>query len=135
MGSGMKAEQRREKGGTPAGMRDAFKKTTTEMLVLFMLRQKPMYVYEMAQEVQRLTAGVLTYNTLYLAVYRLQAAGCIEEAEKRIEDGRARIYLGITAAGRAYYEQLYAEYRTLTAALDGLLARDGALYGEESQDV
>lgn len=130
----MKAE-RREKGGTPQGMRDAFKKTTTEMLVLFMLRQRPMYVYEMAQEVQRLTAGVLTYNTLYLAVYRLQALGCIEEAEKRIEDGRARIYLGITAAGQVYYEQLYAEYRTLTAALDGLLARDGALYGEESQDV
>ena len=130
----MKAE-RREKGGTPQGMRDAFKKTTTEMLVLFMLRQRPMYVYEMAQEVQRLTAGVLTYNTLYLAVYRLQASGCIEEAEKRIEDGRARIYLGITAAGQVYYEQLYAECRTLTAALDGLLARDGALYGEESQDV
>ena len=130
----MKAE-RREKGGTPQGMRDAFKKTTTEMLVLFMLRQRPMYVYEMAQEVQRLTAGGLTYNTLYLAVYRLQASGCIEEAEKRIEDGRARIYLGITAAGQVYYEQLYAEYRTLTAALDGLLARDGALYGEESQDV
>lgn len=130
----MKAE-RREKGGTPQGMRDAFKKTTTEMLVLFMLRQRPMYVYEMAQEVQRLTAGVLTYNTLYLAVYRLQASGCIEEAEKRIEDGRARIYLGITAAGQVYYEQLYAEYRMLTAALDGLLARDGALYGEESQDV
>lgn len=116
-------------------MRDAFKKTTTEMLVLFMLRQRPMYVYEMAQEVQRLTAGVLTYNTLYLAVYRLQALGYIEEAEKRIEDGRARIYLGITAAGRVYYDELYAEYRTLTAALDGLLARDGALYGEESQDV
>lgn len=130
----MKAE-RREKGGTPAGMRDAFKKATTEMLVLFMLRQKPMYVYEMAQEVERLTEGALTYNTLYLAVYRLQASGCIREAEKRIEDGRARIYFGITEAGRHYYDELYAEYRSLTATLDGLLSRDGALYKEDSTDV
>lgn len=28
------------KSGTPAGMRDAMKKATTEMLALFLLRQK-----------------------------------------------------------------------------------------------
>ena len=71
------------------------KKATTEMLVLFMLRQKPMYKpNQMAQEVDRLTQGVLTYNTMYLAVYRLQEGGYIQETEKRIEDGRARIYMG-----------------------------------------
>lgn len=117
------------------GMRDAMKKATTEMLVLFMLRQKPMYTYQMAQEVDRLTQGVLTYNTMYLAVYRLQEGGYIQEAEKRIEDGRARIYLGITPAGQAYYEQLRAEYGIFTAALEGLMARDGALYPEGTEDV
>ena len=75
---------------TARGMRDALKKATTEMLVLFLLRQKPMYTYQMAQEVERLTKGVLTYNTMYLAVYRLQSNGYICETEKRIEDGRAR---------------------------------------------
>ena len=94
----MKAE--RTDNSTARGMRDALKKATTEMLVLFMLRQKRMYTYQMAQEVDRLTQGVLTFNTMYLAVYRLQEGGYIEEAEKRIEDGRARIYLGITP-GRA----------------------------------
>ena len=127
--------ERKTKNDPTQGMRDAMKKATTEMLVLFMLRQKPMYTYQMAQEVDRLTQGVLTYNTMYLAVYRLQEGGYIQEAEKRIEDGRARIYLGITSAGRDYYERLYAEYRIFIAALENLMARDGALYPEGTEDV
>lgn len=127
--------EKKTKTNPAQGMRDAIKKATTEMLVLFMLRQKPMYTYQMAQEVDRLTQGVLTYNTMYLAVYRLQEGGYIQEAEKRIEDGRARIYLGITPAGQAYYEQLRAEYGIFTAALEGLMARDGALYPEGTEDV
>ena len=95
---------------TARGMRDALKKATTEMLVLFLLRQKPMYTYQMAQEVERLTGGVLTYNTMYLAVYRLQSNGYICETEKRIEDGRARIYLAPTPEGLAYYEVLRQEF-------------------------
>lgn len=127
--------EKKTKTNPAQGMRDAMKKATTEMLVLFMLRQKPMYTYQMAQEVDRLTQGVLTYNTMYLAVYRLQEGGYIQEEEKRIEDGRARIYLGITPAGQAYYEQLRAEYDIFTAALEGLMARDGALYPEGTEDV
>lgn len=127
--------EKKTKNDPAQGMRDAMKKATTEMLVLFMLRQKPMYTYQMAQEVDRLTEGVLTYNTMYLAVYRLQEGGYIQEAEKRIEDGRARIYLGITPTGQAYYEQLRAEYGIFTAALEGLMARDGALYPEGTEDV
>lgn len=128
-------QDKKQKLNPAQGMRDAMKKATTEMLVLFMLRQKPMYTYQMAQEVDRLTEGVLTYNTMYLAVYRLQEGGYIQEAEKRIEDGRARIYLGITPTGQAYYEQLRAEYGIFTAALEGLMARDGALYPEGTEDV
>lgn len=128
-------QDKKQKSNPAQGMRDAMKKATTEMLVLFMLRQKPMYTYQMAQEVDRLTEGVLTYNTMYLAVYRLQEGGYIQEAEKRIEDGRARIYLGITPTGQAYYEQLRAEYGIFTAALEGLMARDGALYPEGTEDV
>lgn len=114
------------------GMRDAMKKATTEMLVLFMLRQKNMYTYQMAQEVERLTQGVLRYNTMYLAVYRLQEGGYIAEVEKRIEDGRARIYLGITPSGQSYFEQLHAEYSLFTAALEELMEKDGGLYEEKN---
>lgn len=121
---------KRHKDDPVQGMRDAMKKATTEMLVLFMLRQKPMYTYQMSQEVHRLTRGVLTYNTMYLAVYRLQEGGYIEETEKRIEEGRARIYLGVTDAGLEYYKQLQAGYSVFIAALNELMAQDGKLYTE-----
>lgn len=120
---------------TAKGMRDALKKATTEMLVLFLLRQKPMYTYQMAQEVERLTKGVLTYNTMYLAVYRLQSNGYICETEKRIEDGRARIYLAPTPEGLAYYEVLRQEFGLFTSTLNALLAQDGTLYPEVNGDV
>ena len=113
--------EKKSKSDPAQGMRDAMKKATTEMLVLFMLRQKPMYTYQMAQEVDRLTQGVLTYNTMYLAVYRLQEGGYIQETEKRIEDGRARIYMDITSAGQEYYEKLRDEYRIFITALEKLM--------------
>ena len=64
------------------------------------------------------------------AVYRLQENGFIEEAEKRIEDGRARIYLGITSSGQCYYDQLRTEYKLFTATLETLMNMDGHLYAE-----
>ena len=38
----------------------------------FFATPKNMYVYEMIQEMARLTSGALTFNTLYIAIYRLQ---------------------------------------------------------------
>ena len=126
---------RKKKKASPSRFQVSMKKATTEMLTLFLLRQKPMYTYQMAQEVDRLTQGVLTYNTMYLAVYRLQEGGYIQETEKRIEDGRARIYMDITSAGQEYYEKLRDEYRIFITALEKLMMQDGALYPEETKDV
>ena len=44
----------KKRSGTVAGMKDGLKKATTDMLVLFLLRQKPMYAYEMLQEMARM---------------------------------------------------------------------------------
>ena len=64
---------------TARGMRDALKKATTEMLVLFLLRQKPMYTYEMIQSIEQLSGGVISFHNLYLATYRLQDDKYIQE--------------------------------------------------------
>ena len=117
------------KSGTPAGMKDAMKKATTEMLVLFLLRQKKMYVYEMIQEAARITEGTLTFNTLYLAIYRLKDRGYIQEDEKRIMENRTRVYFEITENGQAYLQELLREYRQITQAIDKMLEQDGKLYG------
>lgn len=124
----LKEGEQSGKSGTLAGMRDAMKKATTEMLILFLLRQKEMYVYEMIQEMARLTDGVLTFNTLYLAIYRLQEREQIRESERRIVDGRARAYFSITTKGQEYLQSLMEEYRIMTGAINSLLVRDGQLY-------
>ena len=122
---------RASRSGTAAGMRDSIKKAVTEMMVLFLLRQKPMYVYEMSQEMSRLTGGVYTFNTLYLAIYRLQEHGHIAEAGKQEADNRIRVYFKLTDAGQRYLDELLPVYREMTGALDALLAQDGKLYKEE----
>lgn len=122
---------RASRSGTAAGMRDSIKKAVTEMMVLFLLRQKPMYVYEMSQEMSRLTGGVYTFNTLYLAIYRLQEHGHIVEAGKQEADNRIRVYFKLTDAGQRYLDELLPTYREMIGALDALLAQDGKLYKEE----
>lgn len=122
---------RASRSGTAAGMRDSIKKAFTEMMVLFLLRQKPMYVYEMSQEMSRLTGGVYTFNTLYLAIYRLQEHGHIAEAGKQEADNRVRVYFKLTDAGQRYLDELLPTYREMIGALDALLAQDGKLYKEE----
>ncbi|MDR1157627.1 MAG: PadR family transcriptional regulator [Oscillospiraceae bacterium] len=113
------------RSGTSASIKDLLKKATTEMLVLFVLRFKPMYTYEMMNLIEQISGGVLTFNTLYQAVYRLQKFHYIFEANKTIsEDNRLRVYFSITAEGRVYFEQLVAEYRTVTDVIDNILARE-----------
>lgn len=121
------------RSGTAAGMHESLKKAVTEMMVLFLLRQKPMYVYEMSQELSRQTGGVFTFNTLYLAIYRLQARGHIVEEGKRQAGNRVRVYFRLTDSGQKYLDELMAEYRVTTGALDHLLDQDGKMYPPEKE--
>ena len=124
------AERKRERAktsGTPASIREALKKATTEMLVLFVLRHKSMYTYEMMQEIDRMSTGKITFNTLYQAIYRLQSFQYIQEEGKVVsEDNRVRIYFAITASGVDYLKKLIEEYRSFTGAVDQILDQENS---------
>ena len=110
-------------GGHPANMNTALKKATSELIVLHLLREKPMYTYEMMSAVAQRSGGVIAFNTMYLSIYRLQDRGCIREQEKVVsEDNRTRVYFAITPEGEAYLDRLLEEYRSYTRALDRVLA-------------
>ena len=113
-----------ERSGTPEGMQDMLKKATTEMLVLFMLRQRPNYIYQLTQEIERLTDKQLKFNTLYLAVYRLEANGHICISEKRAEGSHHRVYYAITPQGETYYQALKQTFVSFTGVIDHLLPDD-----------
>ena len=122
------------RSGTPAGIKESLKKAVTEMLVLFLLRQKPMYTYEMMREMERLSNGVLSFNTLYIAIYRLEKFGYLVESGKILsEDNRVRIYFSVTEEGQKYLERIIAEYRLITDTVDKMLSQDGTLFQEGEQ--
>ena len=124
----MAGRKRTKTSGTPASIREALKKATTEMLVLYVLRRKSMYTYEMMQEIDRMSEGKITFNTLY----RLQSFHYIEEEGKVVsEDNRIRIYFAINEAGEDYLQKLIAEYRSFTAAVDQILSQDEVKQVEE----
>ena len=128
----MAGRKRTKTSGTPASIREALKKATTEMLVLYVLRRKSMYTYEMMQEIDRMSEGKITFNTLYQAIYRLQSFHYIEEEGKVVsEDNRIRIYFAINEAGEDYLQKLNAEYRSFTAAVDQILSQDEVKQVEE----
>ena len=125
----MKSEK--TNNSTAKGMRDALKKATTEMLVLFLLRQKPMYAYEMIQSIEQLGGGVISFHNLYLATYRLQDDKYIQEAYQELsEDNRTRIYFSITPEGSQYLDQLIQEYRTFTQTIEDIFQREPIDLGE-----
>ena len=114
--------ERTPKSGTPAGMREGMKKATTGMPVLSLLRRRPMYTYEIMRRMEEITEGVIAFNTLYIAIYRLKEYGYIEEGARTFSsDNHVRIYFRITEAGIAHLDAITAEYRRMTAAIDRVL--------------
>lgn len=125
-----------QRSGTPAGIKESLKKATTEMLVLFLLRQKSMYTYEMMREMGKVSNGVLTFNTLYIAIYRLENFGYLAESGKILsEDNRMRIYFSITKEGQEYLKAIISEYQTVTNVVDRILSQDGTLFQKEDHEV
>ena len=98
------------------------KRATTEMLILLTLQHKPMYIYEMMSILKKESDGYLTFNTLYIAIYRLQELLFVEEFSKTTsDDNRMRIYYSITEAGLKYLENLISEYRCFSNVLDKMI--------------
>ncbi|MCL2055568.1 MAG: PadR family transcriptional regulator [Oscillospiraceae bacterium] len=102
-----------------AGFKSLLKRASTEMLILLVLRHRPMYTYEMMNTLERLSDGYLAFNTLYIAIYRLRELLYIKETERVLsDDNRVRVYFSITAEGRAYLENLIDEYKRFSEVMD-----------------
>ncbi len=99
-----------------------------EMLVLFLLKQKPMYTYEIMQEISRISNGSFSYKSLYPYIYRLKNAGCIDEESTAVTNNRTRIYFHITESGREHLVNIKRKYREITTAANLMLDLDEMIY-------
>ena len=98
------------------GMQSHFKKGVTTLCLLSLLRRREMYGYELAQEAERISGGLLTFQegTLYPVLYRLQEQGMIKSRKELVGKRMTRVYYSMTPKGAEYYTQIYAEYMDIS---------------------
>lgn len=115
---------------TAASLEDNLKKALTELLVLFLLRQREYYIGELTTEIERRSGGALSIVFPYGVIYRMTRAEYITESRKRTApDGRLRQYYRITDSGRQYLDQLLKVYQRFILGVSDVLNAEGEEHG------
>lgn len=106
------------------GIRDQIRKGSTELVLLSLLQQRPMYGYEISQEMARLGSGYfdMKEGLLYPTLHRLQKEGLLS-SQWRQENDRRRKYYTITAAGRERLQEQSNEWQTFMQKLQEIIQR------------
>lgn len=98
---GKEHKTKRDPGGVPGILK---KGNDRDAGAVSPAAKRSMYTYEMMNEIEALSQGVITFNTLYLTIHRLQDFGYVEEQGKVVsEDNRVRLYFAITPKGRGIW--------------------------------
>lgn len=103
---------------------DYFKRAVSPLAVLKLLRNKPMYGYELSQRMNELGKGKLTGPVLYSVLYKLEQQGYVEVVETVVVEGHARSYYAVTKKGNAYLTRTVEEYRELSRIYLDMLEED-----------
>lgn len=112
----MKKESKSTKD-TGHSFADYFKRALNPLLVLLLLSEQPMYVYEMMREISKRSDGRYTISLLYPVIQRLLSQGYVCEGQKAIsDDNRVRQYYEITSDGISYLRQIEAVYAEMGGA-------------------
>lgn len=98
-----------------------FKRATSPLVVLRLLGERPMYGYELTQELKKRSGGAFTISVLYPVLYRLEEQGYVEVVRSEVSDNRARSYYGITQRGEAYLQETWREYQRISSVFCDLM--------------
>lgn len=111
--------KKQTKSGT--GIVENLKKGLTELLVLSLLNEHPMSIYEIIKIMRVRSNSVCTITYPYAVIYRLQNGGFITDAGKSVADDRLRFSYQITQSGRERLADMLEEYRAFNAGVDKIL--------------
>ena len=90
-----------------------YKRATSPLVVLRLLQDRPMYVYELSQEMKQRSGGSFTISVLYPVLYRLEEQGYVVVERTEVINNRARSYYAVTDAGRRYFVRALEEYEEM----------------------
>ena len=76
----------------------------TELLILSLLKERDMYVYEIVKAVENHSGGLLaiSQNTLYTSTYKLIGEEMLSEYTKLVGKRRTRVYYHLEKKGEEY---------------------------------
>ncbi len=102
--------------------RDQIRKGSTDFVILSLLAQRPMYGYEISQQLEKRGGGYfgMKEGLLYPALHRMQEKGWLS-TEWRTVDGRKRKYYALTATGHKILGEQAAEWKAFLEQLHDLL--------------
>lgn len=110
---------------------DNSKRITSDLLCLSLLLERDMYVYEMAQEIDRRSDELLhlAEAAIYMSMYRLAELGYVTDRRELVGNkGRVRVYYHITDSGKEHFQKILEDYKRSTRGIQNFFA-----YKEESK--
>ena len=94
-------------------------KGSTETLLLSLLKNQPMYGYQIIKELEKRSRGYFRFKegTLYPALHRLEASGLVSGRWERLPSGQERRYYHLTEKGLHLLEEKIAEWQGFSTAM------------------
>lgn len=95
-------------------------KGNTETLLLSVLRNQPMYGYQIIKELKNRSGGYFTFRegTLYPALHRLEKAGLVAGTWEKASSEKERRYYHLTAMGVQLLEEKVTEWQGFATAVN-----------------
>ncbi|MCO5183584.1 MAG: PadR family transcriptional regulator [Anaerolineae bacterium] len=107
-------------------LRDQMRKGSTEVLVLRLLADEPMYGYQISQELQRRSDGYfeMKEGLLYPTLHRMQKDGLVTSEWRTLPGERRRKYYALTKQGKQLLGEGSAEWQQFMTQMQALLGTE-----------
>lgn len=97
----------------------SFQRGVAALVVLALLKREDMYGYQIVQEMNRSSGGVLVVQegSLYPVLYKLQDQGMISDRRVQVGKRMTRIYYHLEPAGETRLQEMILEYEAVTSGV------------------
>ena len=104
-------------------LRDQIRKGSSEILILRLLKDEPMYGFQIVQELKRRSGGYfeMKEGLLYPTLHKMKQAGLVTSEWERRETQRRRKYYSLTEQGRKLLDDGSAEWDTFMRQMQAML--------------
>ena len=103
----------------------SFRRGVAGLVLLALLRQEDMYGYQLVQELEKQSEGILVMQegSLYPVLYKLLDKGYISDKKVQVGKRMTRIYYHLEPSGEEYLKYLRTEYEAVTSGVPQIICR------------